>query len=156
MPDSFVHAPADLVNSYQAARQLNTRWYTEHHTAAVYRLSTDPAERREMEEFMARQGGPWDSPDLVAAALPYMQCLNPTHGWSFGRTQKGFVGLFPVKAQVGDTVHIFMGGPTPFVLRKPNSCGDHFHLIGDSYIHGIMRGEALSSQGFQFREVLLK
>jgi hypothetical protein len=32
----------------------------------------------------------------------------------------------------------------PFILRRSITGENAFHMIGESYIHGIMKGEALS------------
>lgn len=63
------------------------------------------------------------------------------------RTQKGYIGLVPWNASVGDEVWILAGGKTPFVLRKTAKEGEHDtvsarSLVGEAYVHGIMGGEA--------------
>ncbi|PMD31122.1 hypothetical protein L207DRAFT_385252, partial [Hyaloscypha variabilis F] len=55
-------------------------------------------------------------------------------------TEKGYLGLGPGHMEVGDQVTVLFGGKTPFILRKFE---DHFKLIGESYIHGIMEGEVI-------------
>lgn len=60
-------------------------------------------------------------------------------GSVFCVTQKGYVGLLPGPAAVGDEICLLHGAAVPFLMRK----GDHGHtLIGECYIHGIMYGEA--------------
>ena len=56
------------------------------------------------------------------------------------RTHKGYIGLATQLVQVGDFVVLMEGGKVPFILRA----GDHhaWELVGDSYVHGIMSGEA--------------
>jgi hypothetical protein len=56
-------------------------------------------------------------------------------------TDKGYMGLAPTQAQVGDLVYVFLGGKTPYVLRQAPS-GD-FVMIGSAYVHGFMDGEAI-------------
>lgn len=55
-----------------------------------------------------------------------------------GMTKNGYMGLFPGIAEVGDYVALFEGGKLPLIIR-PN--GSDWELIGDSYIHGITKGE---------------
>jgi hypothetical protein len=55
------------------------------------------------------------------------------------RTKKGYIGLAPRFAEQGDWVGVFKGGKLPLVIRKE---GDYWILIGESYVHGIMKGEA--------------
>ncbi|KAF2177739.1 hypothetical protein K469DRAFT_676716 [Zopfia rhizophila CBS 207.26] len=57
-------------------------------------------------------------------------------------TKKGYLGLVPGDARVGDEVCVFHGGATPFILRRNESKHGHV-LIGEAYIHGIMHGEVM-------------
>lgn len=61
---------------------------------------------------------------------------------SFALTKGGYMGLVPHTAEPGDAVCIFLGGQTTFILRAVN---DHWILVGEAYIHGLMDGEALES-----------
>ncbi|KAK3984510.1 heterokaryon incompatibility protein-domain-containing protein [Cladorrhinum sp. PSN332] len=57
-------------------------------------------------------------------------------------TETGLIGTGPVDTKEGDAVHILWGGRIPYILRPvPNKAGT-FQYIGDSYVHGIMDGEA--------------
>ncbi|GLA76942.1 hypothetical protein AtubIFM55763_008820 [Aspergillus tubingensis] len=58
-------------------------------------------------------------------------------------SSKGYIGLVPAKAQEGDHICVLYGCSVPVILRKK---GDHYVLIGESYVHGIMDGEALSQK----------
>lgn len=53
--------------------------------------------------------------------------------------KKGYVGLAPDHAKVGDVLAIFLGGSFPYVVRG-NGDGT-YKFIGDAYVHGIMYGE---------------
>ena len=57
-------------------------------------------------------------------------------------TEKGYIGLGPQSADDGDEVWILGGAKVPFVLRKCQEGG--YTLVGESYVHGIMTGEALA------------
>lgn len=61
-------------------------------------------------------------------------------GRRFCVTEKGYFGMVPPKAEVGDKICVFLGARTPFVLRKE---GEKFKLVGESYIHQIMDGEMM-------------
>jgi hypothetical protein len=76
-----------------------------------------------------------------------------TPNGTFCVTRKGYVGIVPSGAQVGDEVCVFDGGAVPFVLRKNYGReGDIiYELVGEGYIHGIMYGEVL---GFKHGEEL--
>ena len=49
------------------------------------------------------------------------------------------MGLAPRGAAVGDWVVLCEGGARPLVVRQS---GERLELVGDSYVHGIMNGEA--------------
>ncbi|KAH7086800.1 heterokaryon incompatibility protein-domain-containing protein [Paraphoma chrysanthemicola] len=69
-------------------------------------------------------------------------------------TQKGYIGLAPWNARVGDAVYVLKGGKTPFILRR-KSVGEEFSLVGECYVYGIMGGEALS-MGLPVEEVRIQ
>lgn len=54
------------------------------------------------------------------------------------RTRNGFIGLAPQNVMKGDYVGLFMGGRVPLVIRSDHGC---WKIIGESYVHGMMRGE---------------
>ncbi|KAH8594896.1 heterokaryon incompatibility protein-domain-containing protein [Bisporella sp. PMI_857] len=59
------------------------------------------------------------------------------------RTQKGYIGLVPRQAQQGDCIGLFKGGKLPLVVRQN---GHLWQLIGEAYIHGVMKGEIFEEQ----------
>jgi hypothetical protein len=68
-------------------------------------------------------------------------------------TKNNWIGTGPVNIQVGDLVYLFYGARTPFIIRKGNSKGI-YRLVGETYIHGLMFGEALQ-KGFLEEELIL-
>ena len=69
-------------------------------------------------------------------------------------TTLGYVGIAPTAVKVGDSVAVFRGGRTPFIIRKHTDSAA-YQLIGDSYVHGLMRGEAFDLDGVEEREFVL-
>ena len=63
-------------------------------------------------------------------------------GRRFFSTAGGRIGLGPLEMQAGDSVSILYGGSTPYILRKERD-SDIYKLVGESYVHGLMYGEAL-------------
>ncbi|KAI0398980.1 heterokaryon incompatibility protein-domain-containing protein [Xylaria palmicola] len=63
---------------------------------------------------------------------------------SLVKTAGGYIGLAPVNVQPGDVVLLCQGGKRPLIARPacygPNP--ERFSLVGDVYLHGIMKGEA--------------
>ena len=73
------------------------------------------------------------------SGLAFTSRLEQTGGRRLVRTQAGYIGLAVHGAEVGDYVALFKGARMPFVIR---SDPDHWRLVGDSYIHGVMNGES--------------
>ncbi|RGP71260.1 Heterokaryon incompatibility protein [Fusarium longipes] len=59
----------------------------------------------------------------------------------FAATDIGLVGYVPMRAKKGDLVCILYGSEVPFVIRKKGQ--GKYSLVGECYMHGIMKGEAL-------------
>ncbi|KAF1954801.1 hypothetical protein CC80DRAFT_392152, partial [Byssothecium circinans] len=54
------------------------------------------------------------------------------------RTANGYIGMGPRAMRQGDVVVALDSGAVPFILRPK---ADHYLLIGECYVHGIMFGE---------------
>jgi hypothetical protein len=67
-------------------------------------------------------------------------CTALRHMLTFFITGDGHMGIGSRKMQKGDDVCILFGGKVPYILRK---VGDHFKLVGECYIHGLMNGEVM-------------
>lgn len=71
---------------------------------------------------------------------------------SFVTTEKGYIGLGPWISRPGDICCFIPRSKVPFVLRR---CHDQevqagvtcFRLVGEAYLHGLMRGEVLELIG---------
>lgn len=59
----------------------------------------------------------------------------------FFTTQGGLMGLGALSMIPGDSIWLFPSAEVPYILRE-NSDRGRFMLVGDAYVHGIMRGEA--------------
>jgi hypothetical protein len=76
-----------------------------------------------------------------------------TFGRRFFETSRGFIGLGPAAAQVGDQVYLLLGGQVLYVLRDH---GDgHSEFIGECYVHGMMDGQACEDESFSIRDIVL-
>ncbi|KAI1129790.1 hypothetical protein F5Y10DRAFT_237644 [Nemania abortiva] len=72
------------------------------------------------------------------AALASNFCL----GRKFIATHHGRMGIGPTGTQPGDLIFVLFGGGVPYILRKQES---GFLFVGESYIHGLMGGEAVQA-----------
>jgi hypothetical protein len=87
--------------------------------------------------------------------------LVPNH--AFFITTSGYIGIGPSDLRQGDNVCVFGGGRVPFAIRSqdslplegPNAEIRKYHLIGDAYVHGIMRGEAVTQKKEQSKAIEL-
>jgi hypothetical protein len=55
-------------------------------------------------------------------------------------TENGYIGIGPVGMAPGDDVFLLLGGHVPYVLRSKETSAC-YHVIGESYVHGVMDGE---------------
>ena len=62
----------------------------------------------------------------------------------FFLTEYEQMGLAPSEAETGDIVCIILEASVPFVLRPE---GNAFKLIGECYVQGVVKGEALLRLG---------
>lgn len=59
----------------------------------------------------------------------------------------GLMGLAPEDAEAGDMIAVLHGANVPFIIRKAGQTENGeacWKLVGDSYVHGMMDGEAVS------------
>ena len=54
------------------------------------------------------------------------------------RSKRGYLAIVPSLSMVGDSLVIFMGSRVPFLVRQN---GDSWTMLGQSYVHGMMKGE---------------
>jgi hypothetical protein len=73
--------------------------------------------------------------------------------------QKGYMGLVPVLREVSDVVVILHGAKTPHLLRScpqtTNAGGVTYRLVGEAYMHGLIRGHLEIPYGYPQQEFLL-
>lgn len=67
------------------------------------------------------------------------------------RTSNGFIGIGPTELDENDVLWILLGADVPFALRD---AGDGcFHIVGETYVHGIMDGELTQHQSVQIEQI---
>jgi hypothetical protein len=99
-----------------------------------------------------------DRNDLTASERQVQsEMLIDTKQRTFGRrlfeTSRGFMGLGPPAAQVGDQVCLLLGGQVLYVLRDRED--GHKEFIGECYVHGMMDGQACEDESFSIRDIVL-
>lgn len=76
-----------------------------------------------------------------------------TWGRMFIATRDGRISFVPKNSREGDVIAVLAGGRVPIVLRPEN---DHYTVIGDAYIHGIMDGEAVEDCNGELHDLELR
>jgi hypothetical protein len=95
---------------------------------------------------------------LAQDVMPYaLLCMDILSDRCFVTTQNGHIGVAPCNVQVGDQLCVFFGGSAFQVLRKE---ADHYLLIGDAYVDGLMNGEVIqlyqkSGSGLQEQDFVI-
>ena len=64
------------------------------------------------------------------------------HDSNFFTTSDGYIGIGSIHMKVGDIICVLYGGRTLLILRPTRDERDMYYLMGESYIHGLMYGEA--------------
>jgi len=71
---------------------------------------------------------------------------------TFAITATGRLCFTVADVELGDKIAIILGCRAPYVLRED---GDGFLKIGQTYIRGLMHGEALDDERYELQEILL-
>ncbi|OWP02867.1 hypothetical protein B2J93_3447 [Marssonina coronariae] len=93
------------------------------------------------------QGTGWVSQDIEDAAINgdafawVRNAQNTCHNRSFFRTANEHYGIGNHLMEEGDKIVVLFGGKTPYILRPKE---DHYYLIGECYVYGLMDGEAIA------------
>jgi hypothetical protein len=75
----------------------------------------------------------------------------------FAITSKGYFALVPRGAQLGHAIVVFDRACVPFILRsKMSGAGKNkFELLGEAYVHGIMKGEVMQMDEIKLQDITL-
>jgi Heterokaryon incompatibility protein (HET) len=128
-----------MVRSYPADSKYYQKYWGINDSAhrlnfAAYRLAA-----RDRAAFSSEQhqhhAAPPGNPYLISGKLDFL------HGRCFAITESGRFGLVPWIARPDDVCCVCLGMKAPLVLR-PRKDGS-YGLVGDSYIHDVMRGEIM-------------
>ncbi|KAF2464484.1 HET-domain-containing protein [Lindgomyces ingoldianus] len=96
---------------------------------------------------------PSHTSDMAGNATRFLFDLEiHAEGRVFFSTMAGRIGLGHLLTKVGDECWIIAGAATPFLLRpsgggcKGQSTEVGYKMIGEAYLHGVMRGEAFKKE----------
>jgi hypothetical protein len=74
--------------------------------------------------------------------------------YNLGITANGYIALLPLAARGGDEIVILKGGYAPLLLRRTGE-GDYYKLVGESYVHGVMKGELFGDPKYPMEDICL-
>ena len=84
----------------------------------------------------------------------FRQSLNEmTTGRKFFVSSDRYMGLTPTGTQLEDRICVIRGCNVPFVVRP--QVADGVYLVGECYVHGLMRGEAMRCEDGDFEAITL-
>jgi hypothetical protein len=110
-------------------------------SCACKRPHFGPVEQKTLSEIDRSAKG--YTPAEIKAAVAYAPRESDRNPMLMNRkvflSAEGFLGQVPSETQEGDQIAIIFGAPVPFVIRED---GDHWILIGECYVLGLMEGEA--------------
>ncbi len=66
--------------------------------------------------------------------------LNSLEHGRFFRSMKGYIGIAELRTHDEDHICVLLGANIPLMLRQVD---DHFVLVGQAYVKGLMYGEAI-------------
>ncbi len=104
--------------------------------------------RRMNQEFVSKEANIlWMFRSLTSAA----------RGRVFFRTARGYYGLGPRGVKPGDGIFVTPGGWLPVILRHVGHGldGPEERLLGECYVHGIMKGEVMRNTSIPLDDVIL-
>ena len=86
-----------------------------------------------------------DMDDLTDAELKFLEQITlATLQKRLLFTHEGYIGMAPHETRKGDKICLLFGCRVPVVLRQRVEGG--YELVGEVYVHGIMKGEAMAEQ----------
>lgn len=118
------------IDPYEAAQYANDFFFIAANALAHNRSSSTDDDEAALEPHLHGY-------DIFQASLN-----ETTTGRRLFTTQDGYVGLAPAGSRVGDGICVVLGCNVPFVVRALEG-SDGFVMVGECYVHGLMRGEAL-------------
>ncbi|KAH6716460.1 heterokaryon incompatibility protein-domain-containing protein [Leptodontidium sp. MPI-SDFR-AT-0119] len=134
---AYLHCSFIMSTCYESFKRLGL---LDHHSSILERVKTtdNPISRAKpgsmtlhLHQLLGNLGQAGGGPNT------FMREMNCTQQRKLFTTTSGYVGMGPAAMKEDDIVVILYGGRVPFVLRPRD---EHFYLVGECYVHGIMDG----------------
>ncbi|EKG17430.1 hypothetical protein MPH_05361 [Macrophomina phaseolina MS6] len=79
--------------------------------------------------------------------------IGPPKWWQYRwfTTNNGYLGICGVDVRPKDEIFCLAGCQVPFILRdlSEGKTGQNVRLVGDSHVHGTMKGEAMAFRAME-------
>lgn len=147
---------AQQIAQQRIARSPGSTVYTDAFEAMRRRLAICKHGYYTGSNRLKRRGSLLDDAEIGADAshsTSQTLTLGPTRGRVAFATSTGFLGLAPHGTHEGDVVFVVRGADVPYVLRPQN---DAYELIGEAYVEGLMRGQALEMEHLLPQDIMIR
>jgi hypothetical protein len=123
-----------------------------HSSQEITIAGTNGPMREATDQFPRRlTAGIKKEPSIVPRILHVAGIEKYALGRRFFITESGRYGLGPPDTQEGDVVAVVFGLSVPLVLRRAEN--GHYRVVGESYVHGIMKGEMIEQYELGMQEM---
>lgn len=135
---AFLEAPS-MPSAYSTPRTENFA-----RTLCCNPFHQEPAQQRIMwTEYLKAQQSPAGQLDWAKAHSFWISMVSSGRGRAFAITRRGLYCIVPRVSRPGDICCIIYGSAVPFIVRPPTPEDPRpMRLVGEAYVHGVMRGEA--------------
>jgi hypothetical protein len=87
------------------------------------------------------------SDDIRLVAKYWQHTVSRSSGRKYFVSRRGYLGVGPSMTSPDDVIAIILSLDTPLVLKAIGK--DHYQIVGEAYVHGIMDGELMGDSPVQ-------
>ncbi len=93
---------------------------------------------------------------LTYGGLVEQSVAGVTESRRFCRTEQGRLGQVRAEAREGDVFACIVGAEVPYLLRPSGEKEGVYTLVGDTFLLGVMQGEALSDSRYETVDIVIE
>ena len=94
-------------------------------------------------------------PNHIDKAFWYV-FLGVARNRQFCVTKRGYIGWVPNASEKGDRICLLTGGQVPYVVRPHKKKKGDWTFLGEAYVHGLMKGEAMKDGKIEMKPIRLR
>ncbi|OTB07013.1 hypothetical protein M426DRAFT_257412 [Hypoxylon sp. CI-4A] len=158
-----VNSTEDCGDWLDLLRELEQESPERNHRDAFWRtlvIDTDPSEKVPVTQPWENAFDVWmnlcshePSPGETKRATEFETSFTHSLNLRLFRTAGGHLGCGTTSCREGDLIWIVQGSRVPLIFRPAERDSTAYNLVGGTYLHGFMQGEAL--EGREFQDVIL-